>query len=551
MASFTLFYEYGLRSWAPVVQLAVYTAVLVPFLVLFMRRRDQEPLRSRSSGLVLFQIGMMFCLNVLDTVAIVVNGSGLVPDGYHYGASILFWFEAVAWIPLGYLPFVVRGWRLYYQYMRGNLMVAESRISMGMAPGMTMLRFHDVAVRYSKGIITSFWAAVFIGLPFVVGWFILLAIYVTGVTSMEAAITWTVLSSVIYIYALGTTVTALVWIASAADVFSIRNEFVFLLIAHVPMVILELLALFSYIPMSYSAFHLYGAWMCLLGSIVYPVLLTFRFQWEKERLLKSLQRKDAAASGTATPIEGGIPRSPSRLNIGMFRSDPLIVRFLLSCFGMRIASERDMFHESPEYGHSSDLDSSTNGPTTTSPGDRDAEDQQNNAIEHEIQLLQLNSEDRRKESKGSDKIHLGGGKRKFILSKLMDDPHEYQRLLDLAIKCFSVELILFLTDLGKFYAAQTVPERVAIAHTLINRYIHEGAPRQLNLVAGTRKATISTFEKLPPHADETEWDTLDTIFKDAEHEVKILIQTNILPLWRREDKKPAATTAEEQVTSPV
>lgn len=74
---------------------------------------------------------------------------------------------------------------------------------------------------------------------------------------------------------------------------------------------------------------------------------------------------------------------------------------------------------------------------------------------------------------------------------------------------------------------------------LQDRYIVENGPREVNIVHGTRQVLLSTFAALKKHDDQGTFDSslenavsLRTLFNAAEHEVKAIVRSNILPLWR-------------------
>jgi len=83
-----------------------------------------------------------------------------------------------------------------------------------------------------------------------------------------------------------------------------------------------------------------------------------------------------------------------------------------------------------------------------------------------------------------------------------------------------------------------VAEKIALAASIIDRYGVQSAPRELNLNDETRKVLLSSFKEIKRrfeagsfNSDDDE-ETLHNIFNGAEYEVKALIRTNILPLWR-------------------
>jgi len=137
------------------------------------------------------------------------------------------------------------------------------------------------------------------------------------------------------------------------------------------------------------------------------------------------------------------------------------------------------------------------------------------------------------------------------LNDLLRDPIECQRLQTLAINCFSAELILFCMDLVRYrerIPSRPVIEQVALAVTIANRYIIQGSPRELNINDETRKSLLNTCDDLRHRLErntlvDDDHDSLKDLFNKAEAEVKQLIKTNILPLWRPAELSAIAATS--------
>jgi len=322
----------------------------------------------------------------------------------------------------------------------------------------------------------------------------------------------------VYIYVLAFPTVSLVIIASAADVFSIRNEMVILTFAHIPMVVLQQFGLFSMaIYMSVSAFHIYGAWVVLLASIVYPLIHSYRFDTKRELLLKKAV---------------------------VYRQDPFVARLLLRCFGIPPIADEELFSEilsNESFGCGFDNASPLHTTVTASNATNADDEEIADAIAEHTQggTTEIELADRRKAANP-----VGNSRKKapkIFLSSLINDPEECYRLQKLAVQTFSVELVLFLVDMNKFYNAAEIPHKLELATSVVSLYIYDGAPRQLNLSAQVRSNVEKTFAALCQVAKDG-WhrfvydghdNALLGMFKETEAEVKVLVQTNILPLWRQ------------------
>jgi len=90
-----------------------------------------------------------------------------------------------------------------------------------------------------------------------------------------------------------------------------------------------------------------------------------------------------------------------------------------------------------------------------------------------------------------------------------------------------------------------------MANSFQDLYIAAGGAREININDDTRQTILSKFSALKTqHTDgklTAEDKTLKSIFDVAEMEIKLLLRTNILPLWR----PSAASVAMASETSHV
>ena len=130
----------------------------------------------------------LFLLNALAIYLHSVAYSDPTKD--YYACEIIFWAGSLM-MPLGYMPFSLRGSRLYLLYMRGKLMVAESRIALGLPSDLKYRRLHAYVVDHSRWIL-KWWAPyLIIGSYLLVTLVACIATYVNnGSQCSETAYAW-------------------------------------------------------------------------------------------------------------------------------------------------------------------------------------------------------------------------------------------------------------------------------------------------------------------------------------------------------------------------
>jgi len=155
----------------------------------------------------------------------------------------------------------VRGSRLYVQYMRGKLMVAESRLATGLPSDLKHMRLHSWTVDHLRWVMTiwgGLWSPIFTVLTFVAAF----ATYAAnGYACTESGFALNKLAQGAVMAIVGNPVVFIVRLASTADVFSIRDELAVLSLTHMPILLLLLLALFEVIPVSIGIIDMIGFWI--------------------------------------------------------------------------------------------------------------------------------------------------------------------------------------------------------------------------------------------------------------------------------------------------
>jgi len=74
----------------------------------------------------------------------------------------------------------VRSLRLYHMYMRGKLMINDSRISLGLPASLRFAKFHDRAVQVVKPLMSSVGGALFVIVPFLINMAVVTGCYVAN-----------------------------------------------------------------------------------------------------------------------------------------------------------------------------------------------------------------------------------------------------------------------------------------------------------------------------------------------------------------------------------
>lgn len=481
----------------------------------------------------------LFLLNALAIYLHSVAYSDPTKD--YYACEIIFWAGSLM-MPLGYMPFSLRGSRLYLLYMRGKLMVAESRIALGLPSDLKYRRLHAYVVDHSRWIL-KWWAPyLIIGSYLLVTLVACIATYVNnGSQCSETAYAWITFAQAVVFIGVGLPTLIGIWMASVTDVFSIRNELTVLYFSHIPVMVLTLLSFFAVVPISGGFWQLGGFVICLFNSMIVPVLQSYKFEYTRAQAsVISTKRKPSVTTTTAatslSPSSSDSDSSSddhrdSNVNPSRFRSMPVWRRIFLRAIGVRFdAVQGHAFRDSPEHGSSHEMATTVLSLTSSHTDGAEAT------------IVDLTGVSTGTAPRQAIKQKSGHRSRKTIyLSDLLRDPTESERLTTLALQSFSAELILFLQDVIKYQevvAIRSVPDQIARAATIIDAYVVDNSPRQINIVSETRTVLIqefTTFKKLNEQggfiADE-HFESLKHLFGAAEAEVKALVRTNILPLWK-------------------
>lgn len=334
-------------------------------------------------------------------------------------------------------PYIVRGIRLYVQFMRGNLMRADSNIATGLPYDLKFIELHRVIVRSLWWVTTSWGCTLFVAAYFACSTLAALALYFTN--SGEYGALWCAdpRYAIHIVTLLGSSnlfvVPTILLIAStkAKDAFSIRSELsTFLAIAAV-LSLFCVLAIFPVIPVAQQIFLFTATWGALVLSLVMPVLQSYAYEHNQE-----LFRNKSGLKGKAGTIkkpghhDEAIAlkqlNSTAEPDVSRFRPTLSFLPRSLGLFLMR--SKLAQVGMGPVI--TVDSNSTEENTTATKTSTELSTVLSINGTEDTIEVTRTTSPPPNPKDKHGN-IHL---------SDLLRDPHECDRLQELAVHCFSVEV---------------------------------------------------------------------------------------------------------------